>query len=151
MPGRWLVTCSQCKKVSQYALDELGFVTLNKAPASFDLIDGVKQPDNVVKGILEQLYKAAQEENRITHVLNKYNYQWLLEMIDSNRDGHYSEQEYLQAIHNISYRDRLYRIIAKHASEWYYGKDDLLWKTYLDTLTRMHRYGKRIWKRFWIR
>ncbi|MDZ9305695.1 hypothetical protein SNC90_14120, partial [Escherichia coli] len=111
-------------------------MTLNKAPASFDLIDGVKQPDNVVKGILEQLYKAAQEENRITHVLNKYNYQWLLEMIDSNRDGHYSEQEYLQAIHNISYRDRLYRIIAKHASEWYYGKDDLLWKTYLDTLTR---------------
>ncbi|MDZ9307993.1 hypothetical protein SNC90_26310, partial [Escherichia coli] len=133
--GGWLPAAS-VKKVSQYALDELGFVTLNKAPASFDLIDGVKQPDNVVKGILEQLYKAAQEENRITHVLNKYNYQWLLEMIDSNRDGHYSEQEYLQAIHNISYRDRLYRIIAKHASEWYYGKDDLLWKTYLDTLTR---------------
>ncbi|MCJ8591091.1 M23 family metallopeptidase, partial [Klebsiella pneumoniae] len=24
----------------------------------------------------------------------------------------------------------------KHASEWYYGKDDPLWKTYLDTLTR---------------
>lgn len=133
--GGWLPAAS-VKKVSQYALDELGFVTLNKAPASFDLIDGVKQPDNVVKGILEQLYKAAQEEKRITHALNKYNYQWLLEMTDSNRDGHYSEQEYLQAIHNISYRDRLYRIIAKHASEWYYGKDDLLWKTYLDTLTR---------------
>ena len=26
-------------------------------------------------------------------------------------------------------------MIAKHASEWYYGKDDPLWKTYLDTLT----------------
>jgi len=25
--------------------------------------------------------------------------------------------------------------IAKHGSEWYYGKDDPLWKTYLDTLT----------------
>ncbi len=46
------------------------------------------------------------------------------------------EQEYLQAVHNISYRDRLYRVIAKHASEWYYGKDAPLWKTYLDTLTR---------------
>ena len=131
----WLPAAS-VKKVSQYALDELGFVTLNKAPASFDLIDGVKRPDNVVKGILAQLYKAAQEEKRITHALNKYNYQRLLEMTDSNEDGHYSEQEYLQAIHNVSYRDRLYRIIAKHASEWYYGKDDPLWKNYLDPLTR---------------
>ncbi|ABX22475.1 hypothetical protein SARI_02618 [Salmonella enterica subsp. arizonae serovar 62:z4,z23:-] len=26
-------------------------------------------------------------------------------------------------------------MIAKHASEWYYGKGDQLWKTYLDTLT----------------
>lgn len=133
--GGWLPAAS-VKKVSQYALDELGFVTLNKAPASFDLIDGVKRPDNVVKGILAQLYKAAKEEKRITHALNKYNYQRLLEMTDSNEDGHYSEQEYLQAIHNVSYRDRLYRIIAKHASEWYYGKDDPLWKNYLDPLTR---------------
>ncbi|MFP2488055.1 lysozyme family protein [Enterobacter ludwigii] len=38
-------------------------------------------------------------------------------------------------IHNVFYRDYLYRVIAKHASEWYYGKDDQLWKTYLDTLT----------------
>lgn len=132
--GGWLAAAS-VKKVSQYALGELGFVTLNKAPESFDLIDGIKQPNNVVKGILEQLYKAAQDETRTTHALNKYNYQRLLALIDSNQDGHYPEQEYLQAVHNISYRDRLYRVIAKHASEWYYGKDDSLWKTYLDTLT----------------
>ncbi|MHA0110614.1 glycoside hydrolase family 19 protein [Klebsiella pneumoniae] len=133
--GGWLPAAS-VKKVSQYALGELGFVTLNKAPESFDLIDGIKQPNNVVKGILEQLYKAAQDETRTTHALNKYNYKRLLELIDSNQDGYYQEQEYLQAVHNISYRDRLYRVIAKHASEWYYGKDDPLWKTYLDTLTR---------------
>lgn len=132
--GGWLSAIS-VQKVSQYALGELGFVTLNKAPESFDLIDGIKQPDNVVKGILEQLYKAAQDETRTTHALNKYNYKRLLELIDSNQDGYYSEQEYLQAIHNVSYRDHLYRVIAKHASEWYYGKDDQLWKTYLDTLT----------------
>ncbi|WP_436892940.1 hypothetical protein [Siccibacter turicensis] len=130
----WLPAAS-VKKVPQYALGELGFVTLNKAPASFDLIDGIKQPNNVVKGILEQLHKAAQDETRTTHTLNKYNYQRLLEMIDSNQDSYYSEQEYLQAVHNTSYRDRLYRVIAKHASEWYYGKDDPLWKSYLDTLT----------------
>ncbi|EPL1202670.1 TPA: glycoside hydrolase family 108 protein [Klebsiella pneumoniae] len=133
--GGWLPADS-VKKVSQYALGELGFVTLNKAPESFDLIDGIKHPNNVVKGILEQLYKAAQDETRTTHALNKYNYKRLLELIDSNQDGYYQEQEYLQAVHNISYRDRLYRVIAKHASEWYYGKDAPLWKTYLDTLTR---------------
>ena len=132
--GGWLAAAS-VQKVSQYALGELGFVTLNKASESFDLIDGIKQPNNVVKGILEQLYKAAEEETRTTHALNKYNYKRLLELIDSNQDGYYQEQEYLQAVHNISYRDRLYRVIAKHASEWYYGKDDPLWKTYLDTLT----------------
>jgi len=141
--GGWLSAAS-VQKVSQYALGELGFVTLNKAPESFDLIDGIKQPDNVVKGILEQLYKAAQDETRTTHALNKYNYQRLLEMIDSNQDGYYSEQEYLQAVHNVSYRDHLYRVIAKHASEWYYGKDDPLWKTYLDTLTT----DAPLWKKY---
>ncbi|WP_312344771.1 hypothetical protein [Leclercia sp.] len=55
-------------------------------------------------------------------------------MIDTNQDEYYSEKEYLQVVHNFSYRDRLYRVIVKHASEWYYGKDDPLWKTYLDTL-----------------
>ena len=133
--GGWLAAGS-VQKLSQYALGELGFVTLNKAPESFDLLDGIKQPNNVVKGILEQLYKVAQEEIRPAHALNKYNYERLLKQIDSNQDGHYSEQEYLQAVHNVSYRERLYRIIAKHGSEWYYGKDDPLWKTYLDTLTK---------------
>ena len=133
--GGWLAAGS-VQKLSQYALGELGFVTLNKAPESFDLLDGIKQPNNVVKGILEQLYKVAQEETRPAHALNKYNYERLLKKIDSNQDGHYSEQEYLQAVHNASYRERLYRIIAKHGSEWYYGKDDPLWKTYLDTLTK---------------
>lgn len=114
--GGWLSAAS-VKKVSQYALGELGFVALDKAPASFELIDGIQQPNNVVKGILEQLYKAAQDETRTTHALNKYNYQRLLELIDSNHDGCYSEQDYLQAVHNVSYRDRLYRVIAKHGSE----------------------------------
>jgi hypothetical protein len=121
--------------LTNYALGELGFVTLDKAPESFDLIDGIKHPDNVVKGILEQMYKAAQDETRTSHALNEYNYKRLLDRIDSNKDGHYSEKEYLDAIQNVSYRDSLYRIIAKHGSEWYYGKEDLLWKTYLDTLT----------------
>jgi GH24 family phage-related lysozyme (muramidase) len=130
----WLAA-SDIQKVSQYALGERGFVTLDKAPESFDLIDGIKHPDNVVKGILEQMYKGARDETRTSHALNEYNYKRLLDQIDSNHDGDYSEEEYLQAVHNVSYRDHLYRIIARHGSEWYYGKDDPLWKTYLDTLT----------------
>ncbi|MDF3721669.1 hypothetical protein P3S49_25385, partial [Enterobacter hormaechei] len=106
--GGWLAAGS-VQKLSQYALGELGFVTLNKAPESFDLLDSIKQPNNVVKGILEQLYKVAQEETRPAHALNKYNYERLLKQIDRNQDGHYSEQEYLQAEHNVSYRERLYR------------------------------------------
>ncbi|WP_157093224.1 hypothetical protein [Buttiauxella noackiae] len=131
----WLAAAS-IRKVSQYALGELGFVTLDKTPESFDLIDGIKQPNNVVKGILEQMYQAASDETRSSHAMNEYNYKRLLEQIDANHDGHYSEGEYLQAVHNRSYRDHLYRIITKHGSEWYYGKDDPLWKMYLDALTQ---------------
>ncbi|WP_314138395.1 hypothetical protein [Buttiauxella noackiae] len=130
----WLAAAS-IRKVSQYALGELGFVTLDKTPESFDLIDGIKQPHNVVKGILEQMYQAASDETRSSHAMNEYNYKRLLEQIDANHDGHYSEGEYLQAVHHRSYRDHLYRIIAKHGSEWYYGKDDPLWDNYLKTLT----------------
>lgn len=130
------LAAASVQTLSQYALGELGFVTLDKAPKSFDLIDGVKHPDNVVKGILAQMYQAAEEETRTSHALNKYNYQRLLDLIDKNQDGYYSEEEYLQAVHNASYRDALYRIIVKHGSEWYYDKGDPLWKTYLDTLTK---------------
>jgi len=139
----WLAA-ADIELISQYALAERGFVTLNKAGASFDLIDGTLQPDNLVKVILEQLHQAAQAETRPAYALNQYNYQRLLEHIDSNKDGHYSIDEYLQAIQNVSYRERLQRLIVKHASEWYYGKDDPLWKTYLDTLTN----DAPLWKTF---
>lgn len=39
-------------------------------------------------------------------------------------------------MHLPSYRDHLYRLIAKHPSEWYYGKDDELWLKYLNTLKK---------------
>lgn len=132
--GGWLAK-GDVKQLSPYDLAGLGFMTLDKAPESFDLIDGIHHPDNVVKGILEQLYKAAQDETRSSHAMNQYNYKRLLELIDKNEDGHYSEEEYLQAIHNPSYRSHLYRLIVKHPSEWYYGKEDPFWKGYLDTLT----------------
>ncbi|EJL88213.1 hypothetical protein [Pantoea sp. GM01] len=135
--GGWIAS-ADAQLISQYALAERGFAVLNKSSASFDLIDGKLQPDNIVKEILQELEAAAKADNRPGYALNQYNYQRLLAKIDSNNDGTYSIDEYLQALNNVSYRDRLQRIIAKHPSEWYYGKDDPMWKTYLDTLTGEH-------------
>lgn len=135
--GGW-IAASDAQLISQYSLAERGFAALNKSSASFDLIDGKLQPDNIVKEILQQLEAAAKADTRPNYALNQYNYQRLLAKIDSNNDGTYSIDEYMQALNNVSYRDRLQRIIAKHPSEWYYGKDDPMWKTYLDTLTGEH-------------
>ncbi|MEN5017987.1 hypothetical protein ABEH87_16745 [Erwinia sp. Eh17-17] len=132
--GGWLAAAS-VTKLPQWSLGELGFVTLDRRPESFDLTGGNRPPDNVVKGILGEMYRAAKADPRTGSALNKYNYERLLKQMDKNGDGQFSEDEYLQAIQLPAYRDHLYRIIAKHPSEWWYGKDDPLWKTYLDTLT----------------
>ncbi len=131
--GGWL-PAANIIKLPQWALGDLGFVTLGSKPESFDLIDGKKQPNNVVKGILAEMYKAAKADPRTGSALYHYNYERLLKQIDRNSDGQFSEEEYIQAIRLPAYRDHLYRIIAKHPSEWWYGKDDALWKKYLDTL-----------------
>jgi predicted chitinase len=133
--GGWL-PAANIIKLPQWALGDLGFVTLDRKPESFDLIDGKKQPNNVVKGILAEMYKAAKADPRTGSALYHYNYDRLLKQIDRNNDGQFSEEEYIQAIRLPAYRDHLYRIIAKHPSEWWYGKDDALWKKYLDTLVK---------------
>ncbi|MEN4981343.1 hypothetical protein ABEI05_24950, partial [Erwinia billingiae] len=133
--GGWL-PAANIIKLPQWALGDLGFVTLDRKPESFDLIDGKKQPNNVVKGILAEMYKAAKADPRTGSALYHYNYERLLKQIDRNNDGQFSEEEYIQAIRLPAYRDHLYRIIAKHPSEWWYGKDDALWKKYLDTLAK---------------
>ena len=46
--GGWLQAGS-VELVSQYALDKRGFLALDRAAGSFDLIDGIHQPDNSVK------------------------------------------------------------------------------------------------------
>lgn len=129
----WLAA-EKAEKISRYALAALGFTTLKSTTENFDLIDGIHHPAGVVKGILEQLYAAAQAETRSSYALNAFNYRRLLEQVDSNRDGHYSEEEYVQAIHNPSYRNQLFRLIVKHPGEWYYSKGDAPWKNYLDSL-----------------
>ncbi len=112
----WLAA-EKAEKISRYALAALGFTTLKSTTDNFDLIDGIHHPAGVVKGILEQLYAAAQAETRSEYALNAFNYRRLLEQVDSNRDGYYSEEEYVQAIHNPSYRNQLFRLIVKHPGE----------------------------------
>ncbi|EPD3289601.1 glycoside hydrolase family protein [Cronobacter sakazakii] len=129
----WL-TAEKAEKISRYDLAALGFTTLKSTTDNFDLIDGIHHPAGVVKGILEQLYVAAQAETRSAYALNAFNYRRLLEQADSNRDEFYSEEEYVQAIHNPSYRNQLFRLIVKHPGEWYYSKGDAPWKNYLDSL-----------------
>ncbi|EQA5672428.1 glycoside hydrolase family protein [Cronobacter malonaticus] len=129
----WLAA-EKAEKISRYALAALGFTTLKSTTDNFDLIDGIHHPAGVVKGILEQLYAAAQAETRSEYALNAFNYRRLLEQVDSNRDGYYSEEEYVQAIHTPSYRNQLFRLIVKHPGEWYYSKSDAPWKNYLDSL-----------------
>ncbi|MDK1229592.1 hypothetical protein [Cronobacter turicensis] len=129
----WLAA-EKAAKISRYAFAALGFTTLKSTTDNFDLIDGIHHPAGVVKSILEQLYAAAQAETRSEYALNAFNYRRLLEQVDSNRDGYYSEEEYVQAIHNPSYRNQLFRLIVKHPGEWYYSKGDAPWKNYLDSL-----------------
>ncbi|ELQ6223017.1 hypothetical protein R2320_004343, partial [Cronobacter turicensis] len=129
----WLAA-EKAEKISRYAFAALGFTTLKSTTDNFDLIDGIHHPAGVVKSILEQLYAAAKEETRSAYALNAFNYRRLLDQADSNRDGYFSEEEYVQAIHNPSYRNQLFRLIVKHPGEWYYGKGDAPWKNYLDSL-----------------
>lgn len=119
--------------VSQYNLAKQGFSLAQDCPESFDLINGRKQPLNITRAVLERLYETAKRETCVSYRLAYWNYQRLKRKIDSG-DSFYDYKEYVRTIHVRRYRDTLNRIIVKHPSEWYYGKDDALWKTYLDTL-----------------
>lgn len=131
---RKYVSITDTEPVSQFDLAKRGFVTLRANTDSFNLIDSKHNPDNVIKGILEHLCKAATNDPKFVNSLNKLNYQRLLDNIATKRDRHYSAQEYINEIHNPSYRDNLNHLIVEHPSEWYYNKDDVQWKTYLDSL-----------------
>jgi uncharacterized FlgJ-related protein len=119
------------KFLSQYDLKELGFTIIEDNPTTFDHLDGETPPRGLVRTLLEFLLDTSKNDTRFSHALVPHNYQRLLNMIDTNKDGYYSADEYRQAIHNRSYRDQLYRIIAKHPSEWYFKPTDSLWSTFL--------------------
>ena len=120
--------------LSQYDLEKLGFTTTVDEAPGFDHLDGTTSPKGVVRSILNRLLDASSADTRLTHSAVPYNYQRLLNRIDSSVSP-YSCQEYLSAIHNPSYRDVKNKMIVKHPSEWYHKKDAPVWQSFLNKLT----------------
>lgn len=120
--------------LSQYDLGKLGFTTTVDEAPSFDHLDGTTSPKGVVRSILNRLLEASSADTRLTHRTVPYNYQRLLNRIDSSVSP-YSSQEYLSAIHNPSYRDVKNKMIVKHPSEWYHKKETSVWQSFLNKLT----------------
>ncbi|MCX8960194.1 hypothetical protein EHW66_19870 [Erwinia psidii] len=120
--------------LSQYDLGKLGFTTTVDEAPSFDHLDGTTSPKGVVRSILNRLLDASSADTRLTHRTVPYNYQRLLNRIDSSVSP-YSSQEYLSAIHNPSYSDVKNKMIVKHPSEWYHKKETSVWQSFLNKLT----------------
>lgn len=121
--------------LSQYDLAKLGFRTETAEPASFDYLDGKKQPTGFFRNLIDSLYQAAIDDTRTSHALVKHNYQRLLDKIDSGSDR-YSPMEYWRALHNPDYRDVIQKTIVKHPSNWYFKKGDAIWQPFLNTLKK---------------
>ncbi|PBI78108.1 hypothetical protein A9993_25085 [Rahnella victoriana] len=131
----WLAK-KDVKLLSRYDLAELGFTLTDDSPGNFDKLDGKTPPETLIRKILDILHNAAKQDTRVDYALLPKNYQRLIDMISTNSDGYYSPDEYRQAIHNPILRDTLFRIIAKHPSEWFYKPTDSLWISYLEKLTQ---------------
>lgn len=121
--------------LSQYDLSKLGFRTEISEPSSFDYLNDKVQPTCLFRNIIESLYIAAKEDTRISHAMVKYNYQRLLDKIDSGV-ADYASAEYLRAFHNSDYRDVIQKMIVKHPSDWYFKKNDAIWQSFLKPLKK---------------
>ncbi|EOI5817766.1 hypothetical protein [Cronobacter malonaticus] len=119
--------------LSQYDLAKLGFRTETAEPTSFDYLDGKNQPVGFFRSLINSLYEAATGDTRTSHALVRHNYQRLLDKIDSGSDS-YSPMEYRRALHNPDYRDVIQKTIVRHPSDWYFKKDDAIWKPFLNAL-----------------
>ncbi|GAA0480516.1 hypothetical protein [Tatumella punctata] len=125
---------TSAETLSQYDLEKLGFTTIVDEALSFDHLDGTTSPKGMVRSIVNRLLDASSTDTRLTHRAVPYNYQRLLNRIDS-RVSPYSSREYLSAIHNPSYRGVTNKMIVKHPSEWYHKKDTSVWQSFLNKLT----------------
>ncbi|WP_432369052.1 hypothetical protein ACRPH4_06755 [Pantoea allii] len=117
-----------------WAIQQVTIITTVDEAPSFDHLDGTTSPKGLVRSIFNHLLDASGADTRLTHRAVPYNYQRLLNRIDS-RVSPYSSREYLSAIHNPSYRDVKNKMVVKHPSEWYHKKETSIWQSFLNTLT----------------
>ncbi|VDR26604.1 Phage-related lysozyme (muraminidase) [Raoultella terrigena] len=71
------------EKLSQYDFEKLGFKIIKDEPTTFDYLDGKTPPNGLVKRIFETLLVAAKADPRMSHRSVPFNYQRLLNKIES--------------------------------------------------------------------
>lgn len=118
--------------LSQYDLEALGFTVIEDDPDSFDHLDGETPATGLVRAILVYLMQKAGNDLSFSHLLEVYDYQRLIDVIDAG--VRFSSEEFRRAIHNNRYYKDLYKIIAYHPREWYYKSNDPIWTMFLDKL-----------------
>lgn len=121
--------------LSQYDLGKLGFNTEISDSTSFDYLNGKSQPTGLLRNVFQSLLNIAKEDIRFSHALSPFNYQRILNKIDSGAPE-YSPMEYFRALHNSSYRDVVLKTIVKHPSDWYHTKSDSIWQNFLEPLKK---------------
>ncbi|EXU76106.1 hypothetical protein [Erwinia mallotivora] len=126
-----LLAESDMQLLSQYDLTGRGFETTTDSPASFDHLDGKKQPKGLVKTIFERFFSVADNDGKPWSKAVAFNYRQLLNKIDDVKSTGYYPEQYRRAVQNPSMRDYLYRLCVKHPCEWYYSSEDPIWKSFL--------------------
>ncbi|WP_374258267.1 glycoside hydrolase family 73 protein [Yokenella regensburgei] len=142
----WYLAESDLTMLSRYDLTARGFESTEANPTSFDHLDGVNQPQGLVRYIYQKLFDVSSKDPRTSHALVRYNYQRLLDNIDRG-EKHYSAQEYLQAVQNQSYLEHLQRLCVKHPADWYHGAEDPIWQTFF---TPLFKKESPLWYRYSI-
>ncbi|MEJ5115676.1 hypothetical protein [Erwinia billingiae] len=121
--------------LSPYDFAKLGFKTEISEPTSFDYLNGNTQPAGLLRNVFQSLLDVAKKDSKFSNALAPYNYQRILNKIDSGGKG-YSPMEYFRALQNPSYRDVVMKTIVKHPSDWYHTKSDALWQAFLEPLKK---------------
>jgi hypothetical protein len=142
----WYLAESDLTMLSRYDLTARGFESTEANPTSFDHLDGVNQPQGLVRYIYQKLFDISSKDPRTSHALVRYNYQRLLDNIDRG-EKHYSTQEYRLAVQNQSYLEHLQRLCVKHPADWYYAAEDPIWQTFF---TPLFKKESPLWYRYSI-
>ncbi|MDU6411411.1 MAG: hypothetical protein E6560_10705 [Yersiniaceae bacterium] len=129
--SRGLLAESDLRLLSQYDLAERGFGIIEDSPASFDHLDGKTKPRGLVRSIFQRFFNVADNDGQLGSQIVAFNYQQLVNNIDTPTMKWYEPEQYRRAVHHSSMRDHLHRLCVRHPSEWYFSTEAPVWKQYL--------------------